>query len=137
MNTKKFSGIQFFTYLLLALLLMQFPFVNQVFCIESDGQIAIETVQLGRCDTLPSTADGHEDSCKNCTDIPLDQDIMSRLDSDQDSLKILNPSYVNLYAGDYKLYGCFPSTEKSPVTFTLATFVYHPSQSLQSIILII
>lgn len=136
--------------MLLALMLLQFSFADQVFCIESDGHTAIETVQLGRCNTSPltiesttitdqecATAHGHEDSCQNCTDIPLDQEIISRLDSDNGTIKVLSPSYFDLYAGDYKPHTIFPSTEKTPLTFKQPTFVYHPSQFLQTIILII
>lgn len=139
-----------FSSLLLALILLQFSFANKVFCIESDGHTAIETVQLGQCDTSPSTiesttitdqecstAHGHEESCQNCTDIPLDQDKISRLDSDNGSIKILSPSYFNLYAGDYKPHYIFSSTEKTPLTFKQLAFVYHPNQVLQTIILII
>lgn len=150
MNKKRNLIRKFFFSMLLALMLLQLPFVDKVFCIESDGHTAIETVQLGRCATSPSTiesttitdqecstAHGHEASCQNCTDIPLDQDIISRLDSDNGTIKVLNPSYFNLYAGDYKPHTIFPSIEKTPLTFKQPTFVYHPSQLLQTIILII
>lgn len=150
MNKKRSSSVKFFSTLLIALVLLQLPFINQVFCIEADGHTAIETVQFGRCNTTPSsptklsaldqecaTAHGHEESCQSCTDIPLDQEIVSRLDSDNGTIKILSPTYFNLYGGDYKPHIRFPSTTNATPVLKQPTFVFHPTQILQTIILVI
>jgi len=150
MNKKRSSILNFFSKLLIAVVLFQLPFINQVFCIEADGHTAIETVQFGRCATTPSslekssmvdqecsTAHGHEESCLSCTDIPLDQEIMSRLDSDNGTIKILSPTYFNLYAGDYKPHIRCPLDSNSTLILNQPTFVFHPTQILQTIILVI
>lgn len=144
--------LSFFAKFLLLLMLLQIPFSGQVLCIESDGHTAIETVQFGRCDVFTESktpqniltsqsceiAHGHPQSCQNCTDIPLDQEIsLSRSDSEQASLKILSPSYFNLYAGEFKPYILVPAAQNITLTSEDINFVFHPHQILESTILII
>jgi|TARA_X000001036_G_scaffold407835_1_gene417589 hypothetical protein len=154
MKSTKKTRISFFTKLLLALMLVQFHLPNQIFCIESDGSTSIETVSLGSCVTtlqqkstpLQTTTLSqncnplHQDSlsCEDCTDIPLKQEISkSRSDSEQASLKVLSPSYFDLYAGGFKPYISYPNTLSTPLLSQTPDFVYHPYQNLESIILII
>jgi len=136
--------------LLIATVLCQLPFLNQVFCIGADGHTAIETVQFGKCGSTPAsleksfvmdqecaTAHGHEESCQSCTDIPLDHEIISRLESDNGTLTLLSPTYCNLYEGDYNPHIRFPSATNANTALKQAAFVFHPTQILQTIILVI
>lgn len=154
MKRKKKVIVSFFTKFLLALMLVQFHFPNQIFCIESDGRTSIEIAPMGSCsttlqestttqETTPLSQDcdqTHPDgsACKECTDIPLKQDIsLSRSDSDQVTLKILSPSYFNLYAGEFKPHIPYPKNTAEHFLFETCAFVYHPHQILESTILLI
>jgi hypothetical protein len=147
MNNKRSSIVNFFSKLFISLVLFQLPFVNQVFCIEVDGHTAIETVQLGKCNTAPYSpvnsskldqeCSSHEESCLSCTDIPLDKEIISRLESDNGLIKILNPAYFNLYIGDFNSHLRFSSISNLTFIHKQPAFVFHPTQILQMIILII
>jgi hypothetical protein len=153
MKLKKNVIFSFITKFLLALMLVQFHLPSQIFCIESDGSSSIEIAPLGRCATLQkehvfekttqlsqNCSQVHENSisCENCTDIPLNQEIsQSRSDSKQTILKILSPSYFDLYAGGFKPYTPYPNQTLQPFPFLTSEFVYHPHQTLESIILII
>lgn len=134
-------------------MLVQFHFPSQIFCIEADGTASIEIAPLGSCVTLQENFiytettqisqncnQVHQDSvtCKNCTDIPLKQETsLSRSDSEQATLKVLSPSYFNLYAGEYKPYIPYPTQTLQPFPLQTPQFVYHPHQTLESIILLI
>ena len=153
MNLKKKTMTSFITKVLLALILVQFHFPSQIFCIEADGSTSIEIAPLGNCTTVEENSissaitqisqncnQPHQDSvtCNNCTDIPLKQEIsLSRSDSEQATLKALSPSYFSLYAGEYKPYIPYPTQTLLPLQLQTPQFVYHPHQTLESIILLI
>lgn len=153
MKLKKKVIFSFITKLLLAVILVQFHFPSQIFCIEADGSTSIEIAPLGNCTTVEENSvssaitqisqncnQSHQDSvtCKNCTDIPLKQETsLSRSDSEQATLKVLSPSYFNLYAGEYKPYIPYPTQTLQPFPLQTPNFVYHPHQTLESIILLI
>jgi hypothetical protein len=134
-------------------MLVQFHLPGQIFCIEPDGSSSIEIAPLGRCIALheehvskkttqlsQNCNQVHQEdlSCENCTDIPLNQEIsQSRSDSEQATLKVLSPSYFDLYAGGYKPYVPYPTQTLQPFPLLTPEFVYHPHQILESIILII
>ena len=135
------------------MILVQFHFPSQIFCIESDGSTSVEIAPLGRCITLQeehvsekttqlsqNCSQVHQEdiSCESCTDIPLNQEIsQSRSDSEQATFKVLSPSYFDLYAGGYKPYIPYPSQTLQPLPLQTPNFVYHPHQTLESIILLI
>lgn len=153
MKLKKKVIFSFITKLLLAVILVQFHFPSQIFCIEADGSTSIEIAPLGNCTTVEENSvssaitqisqnctQSHQDSvtCHNCTDIPLKQETsLSRSDYEQATLKVLSPSYFNLYAGEYKPYIPYPTQTLQPFPLQTPNFVYHPHQTLESIILLI
>lgn len=153
MKLLKKLSISILPKLLLALMLVQFHFPSQIFCIEANGSTSIEIAPLGNCTTVEENSissettqisqnctQSHQDSvtCHNCTDIPLKQEIsLSRSDSEQVTLKVLNPSYFDLYAGEYKPYIPYPTQTLQPFPLQTPNFVYHPHQTLESIILLI
>lgn len=154
MKLRNKTAMSFIAKFLLALMLVQFHFPSQIFCIEEDGSTSIEIAPLGNCSTTlqektssieivqtsQNCNQAHPDSvtCNNCTDIPLKQEIsMSRSDSEQATLNVLSPLYFNLYAGEFKPYIAYPKQTIEPFSPLNTEFVYHPHQTLESIILLI
>lgn len=152
MNLRKKNLLSFITKSLVVLILVQFHFSNQIFCIEEDGSSSIERSPLSRCVTQkiePSseiTAQfnqicslDHQEAtrCENCTDISLDREIfISRSDSERATLKVVNPSYFDLYAGNFKPYTSY-KIQTVKLLIIDSKFDYHPYQILESTVLII
>lgn len=135
------SMYSFSVKLLLVLILIQCYFPSHIFCMESDGSTFIETSISGFCfDNIQNCHQDYRDGilCKNCTDIPLNQELsLSRFDSDDASIKVLRPSYFSLYASGFKPYLSDLSLEHEASISKECSFVYHPHQLLKSTILLI
>lgn len=135
------------TTLFLALMLVQFYFPNQIVCIESDGRTSIESAFLGNCteeayqsslDETCSAFHQTDEVCRDCVDIQLNHDVsLSRSDSEQALLNVVSPTYFVLYAGGFKPHIPHLNHAREQVPLHPFTFVYHPHQTLESIILLI
>ena len=136
------NKLKSFLILALAVLCMQTTFLNTVFCIEADGHSQIEISQLGSCETANiekecSIMPGGDDSCENCTDIPLNTEVLSKYEPGKKGIEHLSFLPQDLLTIS-QIQDIFALHQKKTTFHTSSeSHVFYHHQLLQSIILII
>tara|TARA_A100001015_G_C14361416_1_gene470689 strand:+ start:52 stop:468 length:417 start_codon:yes stop_codon:yes gene_type:complete len=136
------NKLKSFLILALAVLCMQTTFLNTVFCIESDGHSQIEFSQLGSCNSTEFSKEyrlspGNEDSCENCTDIPLKTEVLSKYNTGKKEFN--QPAFQTqeliFITQNQVVFALNQRSAANPIKSD--SYKFYPHQYLQSIILII